>query len=140
LTAWLVSIVGATVVGVLVELLLTDSPMSKFIRSIYAFFILFVIVQPLPGFFKNATANLKNGEVPINSGLVAEIDNQTKIALAANAETVLQQNGFNNCIVTYFNGRVYINAHNSAKKDEAKIISIVTAVMNVPSNAVEVYI
>ena len=138
MSTWLLSIVGATVVGVLVELLLTDSPISKFVRGIYSFFILFVIVQPIPSFFKNLQGNLENGQIPVNMALVTELDRQTKEALAGNAQRALEANGFD-CIVTYFEGVVYINAHNSAKKDEATIIQIVMAAMNVPASAVEVF-
>jgi hypothetical protein len=139
MSIWLVSIVGATVIGVLIELLLTDSVMSKFIRGIYSFFILFIIVQPLPKFFKTASNNLKNGQVPINAKLAAEIDTQSKTALAILAQEQLEKNGFQ-CLVTYFDGTVYINAQNSAKKDGEQIIKIVTAVMGVKPDAVEVYI
>ena len=139
-SAWLLSIVGVTVVGVLVELLLTDSPMSKFVRSIYTFFILFVIIQPLPSFFKTASFNLLSGEVPINTALVQEINHQTKTELGRRAQETLAQNGFDNCIVTYHDNGVYINAHNSTRKDIESIINIVMAVMGVPASAVEVFI
>jgi len=139
MSAWLLTIVGVTVIGVLVELLLTDSPMSKFIRTIYAFFILFVIVQPIPGYFKNLQSDLQNGSVPVNSGLVKEIDQQTKEALVQRTRENLASAGFANCIVTYVGGKVYINAYNSAKKDTNEIIKIVTATMGVKPDAVEVF-
>ena len=137
MTPWLLSIVGITVVGVLIELLLTDSPMSKFVRSIYAFFILFVIVQPIPGFLKNGAAAV-SGEVFLNTPLLETINAQTRAALQARTTEVLDTAGYN-CIVTIFGDKVYINASDSTKKDAAAIISIVTAVCNVRPEAVEVY-
>ena len=138
MSAWLLSIVGITVIGVLVELLLTDSPISKFVRSIYAFFILFVIVQPIPGFFKTASSSV-GGVFALDTGLMQEINRQTAAATQANAERALSDAGFNNCIVTVYQNKIYVNAWNSTKKDSAAIIQIVTAVCGVKPDAVEVY-
>lgn len=139
MSTWLLSIVGVTVIGVLIELLLTDSPMSKFVRSIYAFFILFVIVQPIPAFFKNASTSVSGG-ITLNTELMSEINRQTAAATQARIERALADAGFNNCIVTMHGDKIYINAWNSTKKDAAAIINIVVAVANVRPNSVEVYI
>ena len=143
MSVWLLSIAGVTVIGVLVELLLTDSPMSKFVRSIYAFFILFVIVQPLPAFFNNAAASV-GAPVNLNNELMTEINRQTATARQQAAQTALANSGFPNCIVTVFGDKVYVNAAahaaDSTNSDRARIISIVAAVMGVRPDAVEVFI
>jgi hypothetical protein len=130
MTAWLLSIVGITVIGVLVELLLTDSPMSKFVRSIYAFFILFVIVQPLPAMLSNFTAKTYD---PVSIDTVFVNDTN-----ARRIENVLAMAGYDNCVATFSNDKIYINAKNSAKFDKTEIISIVTGLMDVKSDRVEV--
>jgi len=140
MTAWLLSIVGVTVIGVLIELLLTDSPISKFIRTIYGFFVLLVIVYPLPGFFRTAQDNLINGEIPVNAGLMREIQNQTNQATATAVEGALSRNGFNDTIVVIFDGRIFINAYNSTNRDVDQIISIVTTMTNFNASQVEVFI
>ena len=145
---WLLSIVGVTVIGVLVELLLTDSPMSKFVRSIYAFFILFVIVQPIPGLLRNSQVTVSGG-VLLDNELLQTINANSAAAFQRNIENALNTAGFAGCIVTiqydktapgFKIDRVYVNAWNSAKKDAAAIIQIVTAVCNVKPEAVEVYV
>ena len=138
MSTWLLSIVGITVVGVLVELLLTDSPMSKFVRALYGFFILFIIVQPLPAFFKNLGAN-PTPTIPINSQLLADINAQTREAMAATASQRLKTAGFD-AIVTYFDNKIYVNVANARHTDTPAIISIVTAATGVPASAVEVII
>ena len=139
MSAWLLSIVGVTVIGVLIELLLTDSPMSKFVRSIYAFFILFIIVQPLPGFFRSAS-NSVNGGVLLDQGLIENINSQTRAAFERSAEIALAAAGFADCIVTFVGEKIYVNAFASTKKDKNEIISIVTAICNVKPDAVEVFL
>ena len=45
MTAWLSSIVGIVIVGVVVDLLTQGRRMGNFVRSIYAFVVLFVIIN-----------------------------------------------------------------------------------------------
>ena len=148
MSSWLLSILGVTAVGVLVELLLTDSPMSKFVRSIYAFFILFVIVQPLPGFLKNAS-NAVSGEIVLDNELLLTINSQSAAAFQRNTENALSIAGFENIIITidydknaqsFKIKRVYVNAFGTDIKHRADIIRIVTAVCNVSEEEVEYFV
>jgi len=129
-SAWLLSIVGVTVIGVLVELLLTDSPMSRFVRSIYAFFILFVIVQPLPNLLNNASFEFENN-IEMNTGLYNNI-------VERRVREALQSAGYNNVLVTFNDGKFVIDARQSTKNNPAEIINIVTAIGGVRPDAVEV--
>ena len=139
MTAWLLSVVGITVIGVLIELVLTDSPISKFVRSIYAFFILFIIIQPLPKLFAGGKSIFETGDSFANASLTNEITAQIGDATAQRVTEALKTAGYD-CIVTFFDGKYYVNAYNSAKKDTDTIIQIVTAIANVNSDAVEVFI
>ena len=98
MTAWLISIVGIVVIGVIVELLLTESNMSRFVRSIWGFFLLFVIVQPIPGFLRNMDV----GEIDMDWdwGLIGQINNQSAEGLARVAQIALTNAGFENVIIT----------------------------------------
>jgi hypothetical protein len=142
MSAWLLSIAGVVVVGVLVELLLSDSTISKFIRSIYALIILFVIVQPLPGLFKNLSDETGGGlEIEINRELMQSINNQTKDAMEKNVVNALSVRGFANVLImididkgstTFKINSVFVNAlgviHQSGIDPRAQIISIVTMI------------
>lgn len=154
MSAWLLSITGIIVVGVLVELLLTDSVMSKFIRSIYAFFVLFVIVQPLPGFFGRQFD--WNNQLEYDWALIGTINANSVIAAQTRVETALRHANISNVIVTVTNVRdvpqfrienVYINAWNAQYTGQteninlqARIISIATAVLNVSADQITVTI
>lgn len=61
-SAWLLSLVGIVVIGVLADIILPDGEMSKYVKGIMAVFTVFVIVSPLP--------NLLNaGSVDINTSV-----------------------------------------------------------------------
>jgi len=144
MTAWLLSIAGVVVIGALVEVLLSDSPVHKFIRSIFAFFVLFVIAQPIPGFFRNAVSMVEaGGGFELNSELIEHINAQTATALQRNAHLALEAAGFDGVIVTLQSGTVYINAFgvvlrhtNTDINAKDEIIKIVQAVTNVPKEAI----
>jgi hypothetical protein len=144
MTTWLLSIAGVVIVGALVEVLLSDSSVHKFIRSIYAFFILFVIAQPIPGFFRNTVNSIETGGgITLNQELMASINAQTAAAMQRNAQVALETAGFDGVIVTIHSGKIYINAFgvvlrhiNTDITIEDEIIKIVRAVTNAPREVI----
>lgn len=48
LSSWVLSIAGIVLISTLVELILPDGQMNKYIKGIMAFIIVFVIVSPIP--------------------------------------------------------------------------------------------
>ena len=133
MSSWLLSITGVVLIGVLVELLLTDSPMSKFVRSIYAFFILFVIVQPLPGFLRSAS-EMVGGDVglPVNTELLAKINAQSTTAMERRVVSELERAGWTNVLVV-------IETDNTAQsfRVERVFVNAIGAVITKPNNNID---
>ena len=147
MTAWLISVVGVVLVGVLVELILTDSPMSKFVRSIYAFFILLVIVSPLPGLIRNGIE--VGAGVEYDWALINTINNQSLAAAQGRVDRALEAGGFGDVIVTILNDRestsfrierVFVNAwhHRDDAEGMHNIRRIVTITLNVSNDIVTI--
>ena len=141
MTPWLLSIAGIVIIGALVEIVLTDSPMSKFIRGIFGFFVLLVIVQPLPGMLKGAQQ--VGGNIQLNTELMQTINNQTVVAYQKNCETALATAGFKDVIVTIVHDKnaagfkineIYVTGNGISIKDE--VVKIVCAVCNVDEGRV----
>ncbi len=55
MNSWLLSLVGIAFLGVLVDILTPNKNMNKFIRSVFAIFLLFVIVSPIKDIFNSKT-------------------------------------------------------------------------------------
>lgn len=51
MNAWLLSIVGVVLLGVLLEILLADGQTTKYIKGVFALAVILVLVAPLPKFF-----------------------------------------------------------------------------------------
>ena len=56
MTEYLISVVGMTVLSVVVDLILPSGKMSAFVRSIASLFLFFVIVSPILKFTRNKDA------------------------------------------------------------------------------------
>lgn len=105
MTTWLASILGVVVVGVVIELLTQNRRMGPFVRSIYGFIVLFVIVSPLPNLLK-ADWWTANSDDLINSDLV---DSLAKNSKQAQVTQILRAMGYESAIVTVFDNVVYVN-------------------------------
>ena len=113
MAAWLGSILGVVVVGVVIELLTQDRRMGNFIRSIYGFIVLLVIVTPLPKLFKadwwsTHVDNLINTEMLTN---LTQNSRQTQVV------QILRVKGYDQAIVTVTDNIIYVNL--GVKVDEA---------------------
>ena len=105
MTSWLASIVGVVVVGVIVELVTQNRRMGAFVRSIYGFIVLLVIIAPLPNFFK-ADWWTSNADDLINAEVVDSLGQSSQ---QARVRQTLRAMGYENAIVTVVDRVVYVN-------------------------------
>lgn len=62
-SAYILSIVGIVILGVIVDLVLVDGQVKKYVKSVFVLFVIFTLVAPLP----NLVNNIKNGQVELPS-------------------------------------------------------------------------
>ncbi len=105
MAAWLASILGVVVVGVVVELLTQNRRMGNFIRSIYGFVVLLVIVAPLPKLLK-ADWWTAHAEELINADVLHNLNQTSRQAQVAQT---LRLQGYDQAIVTVSDGTIYVN-------------------------------
>lgn len=103
--AWLASILGVVVVGVVVELLTQNRRMGNFIRSIYGFIVLLVIVSPLPNLLK-ADWWSSHADNLINTEMLEQLTQSSKQTQVAQTLRVL---GYDQALVTVVDGTIYVN-------------------------------
>lgn len=103
-STWLISVVGIVILGVLIDVILPNGAINKYIKAVYAFIIILVIVSPLTkitsidvtkeNFFNQGQLQLD--EDYINS-LNRKLENQLKTSIIEDAK----KNGMNNVEVSF---------------------------------------
>ena len=47
LSAWLLSIIGIVIIGVIIDFVMPESSISKYIKSVFSFIVILIIISPL---------------------------------------------------------------------------------------------
>ena len=105
MTDWLASIVGVVVIGIVVDLLTQGRRMGNFVRSIYGFLVLFVIVSPLPNLLKMEWGSLPTENL-VNTELVESLTQESK---QMQVNQILRSMGYEQALVTTVDDTVYVN-------------------------------
>ena len=95
ISAWIMSITGIICLSVLVELILPNGQMNKYIKGIFSFIILLVIISPIPKLLHKEfdyTNMFGNNEIQVQEDYIYQI-NLDKISAI--------QNNINDEIVSY---------------------------------------
>ncbi len=105
MASWLASILGVVVVGVIVELLTQNRRMGNFIRSIYGFIVLLVIVSPLPKLLK-ADWWTSRAEEMVNAEM---LENLAQSSCQTRITQTLRLKGYDHALVTVVDHVIYVN-------------------------------
>ena len=147
-SSWVLSIIGVVLISVIVEMILPKGSVSKFIKSVLAIFIVFVIVSPIATIkdsnYFDKIINLNAIEIDVN--YVKTINEQKVAEYQKNITTILNESGFLNISVNIDAeidkeikiNKVYVNICNLVLNGNishidkyTKMIAIITSVVDV---------
>ena len=147
-SSWVLSIIGVVLISVIVEMILPKGSVSKFIKSVLAIFIVFVIVSPIATIkdsnYFDKIINLNAIEIDVN--YVKTINEQKVTEYQKNITTILNESGFLNISVNIDAeidkeikiNKVYVNICNLVLNGNishidkyTKMIAIITSVVDV---------
>ena len=147
MTKWILSLVGMAFLGVVVETILPNGKLNKFIKSMFSLFLLFVIISPLPKFFnKDISLNI-NCDYEVDEILLSSI-NQRKLDNYEDAILEkLKNNGIENANIQFDAdttksclkvNKVYVDVCNIVLKNNAQHINITDAIVEVVLSVVQI--
>ncbi len=149
--AYILSIVGIVLLGVILDLVFVDGQVKKYVKSIFVLFVIFTLVSPIP----NLVNNIKNGEINVpsydmdlNESYLDIILKQKNTALIMSIQKAFEDEDINGVIVSvdasyedsiYSIKNIYIDLEN-IKYDisQKKIIEIVQSVVNIDKEAIKI--
>lgn len=95
-SVWVLSIAGMCVLSVLVELILPDGQTRKYIKAIFSFFVIIVIVSPLPKLVKNGVdldSIIAGDNIGIQEDFIYQLNRNKLDSISLNIENELKEQG-----------------------------------------------
>jgi len=105
ISIWILSIAGVIVLSVVVDLVMPNGSTSKFIKNIFAFVIVIVIISPIVSFLSNKNLVLddffKEKSIVVQDEFIASVNRQLLDKMEEDIQKTLKANGINNVQVGF---------------------------------------
>jgi hypothetical protein len=101
ISIWLLSIVGVILITVMVEIIIPEGQMNKYIKGVLSIITVFVVVLPLPylSVDKLDFGRFFNSSVDVDDRFIENLNRQKILEYENIIERTLAQNGFNGASV-----------------------------------------
>lgn len=114
MTAWIISIVGVVVLGVLVDVMLPEGSTAKYIKGVFGLIALAVMIAPLPKLF-NRDFNFESlisdntAQIQTDNNFIKDVMGDYKLKIVDKIEKALDEEGieYDYVIVYLDNSQVY---------------------------------
>lgn len=128
ISSWIMAIVGVSVLGVLVDLVMPNGQTKKYIKGIFAFIVVLVIISPLPNLLnKNFSIDdiFEEDAIVIQEDFVYQV-NRDRLETLENMIVVdLKEQGIGNITVN-----ISANVFTNKMKIEAVFVDLSQVVIN----------
>ena len=99
ISSWVLSIAGICVLSVLIDLFLPEGKINSYIKSIFNFAIVLVVITPLPSLIKSdfdSSSLFTNSNIVLQEDYIYQLNRDKLTMLEKNIEDKLKNNGFLN--------------------------------------------
>ena len=147
MTEWILTLIGMAFLGVVIETILPNGKLNTFIKSVFALFLLFVIVKPLPKLF-NKNLKLNTDYSYVEDSIFLNTLNQKKLE---NYEIYilnqLENEGITNVSILFdadttksdlIIQKVYVDICNVVLKNKDKHINITDTILKIVTNTLNI--
>lgn len=103
LSGWVLSIAGVVSLSVIVELIMPEGSLNKYIRGVFSFIIMLVIIAPLPNLvgknFDFSNISLE-GQYQLQEDYIYQMNVYKTQALQNDISNQIKQSGYDNVVVS----------------------------------------
>ncbi len=128
ISSWIMAVVGISVLGVLVDLVMPDGQTKKYIKGVFAFIVVLVIISPLPSLLnKEFSINdiFEENAIVIQEDFVYQVNRDRLETLENMIEADLKEQGISNVSV-----KISANIFTNKMKIEAVFVDLSQVVIN----------
>lgn len=94
ISVWVLSIAGIIVLSVLIDLILPNGSTANFIKNIFAYVVILVIITPIFSFFSNKEVNIESffqdNEITLQTDFISSVNQSSLDNLAEKIEKKLE--------------------------------------------------
>lgn len=97
-STWILSVAGVVCLSVLIEFIMPDGQMNKYIKSIFSFVIILVIILPLPKLFKKQNSSISvfdYEEINLQNDYLYELNLSKLSSITKTIEKDIKELGYN---------------------------------------------
>lgn len=158
LSNWILSIAGIICVSVIVELILPDGQMNRYIKGIFSFIIILVVIMPIPKLLNrdfDFSNIFDNSGYEIDSNYLYQVNLDKMNSVKNEIEKQIEKRGYLNVVVS-INCDIFDNSmqyksifvdlsdlvisgqaeHNNISKIKKDISSIIMAIIDIDEEAI----
>ncbi len=128
ISSWIMAVVGISVLGVLVDLVMPDGQTKKYIKGVFAFIVVLVIISPLPSLLnKEFSINdiFEENAIVIQEDFVYQVNRDRLETLENMIEADLKEQGISNVSI-----KISANIFTNKMKIEAVFVDLSQVVIN----------
>lgn len=147
MTEWILTLIGMAFLGVVIETILPNGKLNTFIKSVFALFLLFVIVKPLPKLF-NKNLKLNTDYSYVEDSIFLNTLNQKKLEnYEISILNQLENEGITNVSILFdadttksdlIIQKVYVDICNVVLKNKDKHINITDTILKIVTNTLNI--
>jgi hypothetical protein len=100
-SSYILSIAGVILISVIIELVMCEGEMNKYIKSIFAFFTIAVIVSPLPNILSSESVSsiFDINDYELQQGYIDSLNKTKAEVLSSEIELLLKNEGYENILI-----------------------------------------
>jgi len=105
-SSYVLSVAGVILLGVLVNMILPEGSMSKYIQNIFAIIVVFVIVSPVANIVNSSfqiSDVVRTSNIALDEQFIMVVNQQKITQLTFIIEKDIEDFGFKNCCLAHLN-------------------------------------
>ena len=103
ISAWILSIAGVVVLSILLDLFLPDGKLNSYIKTMFNFVIILVVITPLPELLNkdfDTSTMFSNSQIVLQEDYIYQLNRDKLTMLETSIENTLDSNGYKNIDVS----------------------------------------
>ena len=146
-SSWVLSIVGVVVIGVVVELIMPEGNISKYIKGFLAIFIVFIMISPLTNITIDDVFSPGDYVLNLDNDFLQEVNEDRIREYKLLLQETLSEEGYKDVSITFDtkskNGKleivsIFVDLSKVVLNEKVENINIYNNIKNIIKNAIQI--